>query len=396
MRWVNGPGFDFCIDDRTMGLRATRDRRARRSGGELPGHEDRAADGRALPGSDAPPANAARPARAADAGIHRHDRAVDQRRRTAELNPPTASYHRQVMSPDEPAEFTTRFRLTRADARAALWFAAREWMGWLVGAALLTLVCAIWPALGNAGRVAAVVVPAATVLKMLSLLHQSTKVADRYRDRDLVLTLGREGVGFDSGLTQTPDPVGGHPADHARPRRLAVRHAQRPTVLRAHRRDSGRGARAGRTVGRRGRRPADLSAARHAGRPSVQQSISGTAVRHASMSAHAMPMQASNMCSHSLRRSGIPTTAQKSPKSPLHSVFLAVQRATNWVCSASGVPADAAQSSSLKNAEHCFAIWQSKYSRSGPSTASLARHMLVGHVMSVRFWSTAQDWRFVQ
>jgi hypothetical protein len=107
------------------------------------------------------------------------------------------------MSPDEPAEFTTRFRLTRADARAALWFAARDWLGWFIGAALLTLVCAIWPALGNAGRVAALVVPAATVLKMLSLLHQSTKVADRYCDRDLVLTLGREGVGFDSGLTQS-------------------------------------------------------------------------------------------------------------------------------------------------------------------------------------------------
>src|SRR6478609_6509616 len=107
------------------------------------------------------------------------------------------------MSPDEPTEFTTRFRLTRADTRAALWFAAREWMGWFVGAGLLTLVCAIWPALGNAGRVAALVVPAVTVLKMLSLLNKSTKIADHYRDRELVLTLGREGVGFDSGLTQT-------------------------------------------------------------------------------------------------------------------------------------------------------------------------------------------------
>jgi hypothetical protein len=107
------------------------------------------------------------------------------------------------MSPDEPTEFTTRFRLTRADTRAALWFAAREWMGWFIGAGLLTLVCAIWPALGNAGRVAALVVPAVTVLKMLSLLNKSTKIADHYRDRELVLTLGREGVGFDSGLTQT-------------------------------------------------------------------------------------------------------------------------------------------------------------------------------------------------
>jgi len=106
-------------------------------------------------------------------------------------------------TPDEPTEFTTRFRLPRADTRAALWFSAREWAGWFIGAGLLTLVCAIWPAMGSAGRVAAIVVPAVTVLKMLSLLDKSRKIADRYRDRDLVLTLGREGVGFDSGLTQT-------------------------------------------------------------------------------------------------------------------------------------------------------------------------------------------------
>jgi hypothetical protein len=107
------------------------------------------------------------------------------------------------MSPNESVEFTTRFRVTRADTRAALWFSARDWMGWVVGAGLLTLVCAIWPALGNAGRVAALVVPVATVLKMLSLLHKTTQIADRFRDRDLVLTLGREGMGFDAGLTQT-------------------------------------------------------------------------------------------------------------------------------------------------------------------------------------------------
>src|SRR3954462_1450850 len=104
-----------------------------------------------------------------------------------------------MMSPDEPTEFTTRFRLTRADTRAALWFAARDWVGWLVGAALLTLVCAIWPALGTAGRVAALVVPAATVLKMLSLLNKSTKLADRFRDRELVLALGRGALGFAAG-----------------------------------------------------------------------------------------------------------------------------------------------------------------------------------------------------
>jgi hypothetical protein len=107
------------------------------------------------------------------------------------------------MSADEATEFTTRFRLTRADTRAALWFAARDWVGWLVGAGLLTLVCAIWPAMGHAGRVAALVVPIATALKLLSLLNKSAKLADRFGDRELVLTLGREGLGFDSGLTQT-------------------------------------------------------------------------------------------------------------------------------------------------------------------------------------------------
>ncbi len=38
---------------------------------------------------------------------------------------------------------------------------------------------------------------------MLSLLNKSTKLADRFRDRELVLTLGREGLGFDAGVTQT-------------------------------------------------------------------------------------------------------------------------------------------------------------------------------------------------
>ena len=43
---------------------------------------------------------------------------------------PSLRYHRRrVMSSDESAEFTTRFRLTRADTRAALWFAARESVG---------------------------------------------------------------------------------------------------------------------------------------------------------------------------------------------------------------------------------------------------------------------------
>ena len=107
------------------------------------------------------------------------------------------------MSSDEPAEFTTRFRLTRADARAALWFAGREWVGWLLGVAVLTLVCATWPALGKAGRVGAIVFPVLTALKALSLLNRSQKDADELGARELVLSLNREGLFLDLGLTKS-------------------------------------------------------------------------------------------------------------------------------------------------------------------------------------------------
>jgi hypothetical protein len=107
------------------------------------------------------------------------------------------------MSHDEPAELTTRFRLTYADGRAALWFAAREWVGWLVGLALLTLVCATWRALGGPGAVAALVIPAATILKFLSLLNKMNKLVDRYRDRELAVSINREGLIVDTGLQKS-------------------------------------------------------------------------------------------------------------------------------------------------------------------------------------------------
>lgn len=117
---------------------------------------------------------------------------------------PAPRYHRRRMtSPDESAEFTTRFRLTRADARAALWFAAPEWVGWLIGVALLTVICATWPALGRGGRIGVVLFPVLTALKLLSLLHRSTKSADAFGGRELVLTLNHEGLGFDSGLASS-------------------------------------------------------------------------------------------------------------------------------------------------------------------------------------------------
>jgi len=105
--------------------------------------------------------------------------------------------------PDDAAQFTTRFRLTREDARAALWFGARDWVGWVIGVALLTVVCAVWPALGTGGRIGAFVFPALTILRMVSLLNGSKRIADEFRDRDLVLSLNREGLGLDFGDSQT-------------------------------------------------------------------------------------------------------------------------------------------------------------------------------------------------
>lgn len=109
-----------------------------------------------------------------------------------------------MLSPDEAAQrFTTRFRLTREDGRAAVWFSLQEGLGWLIGVALLTLVCVFWPALGTAGGVAAIVVPFATVVKVLSLFNRAAKLVERFRDRELVVSLDRAGLGFDSGQTQT-------------------------------------------------------------------------------------------------------------------------------------------------------------------------------------------------
>ena len=127
-RWVNGPGFDFCIDGRRWA--STRQRVI-----VVPG--DPAGSylvTKIAPPTDAPcqdPTHHRRmppaPLEPLTPACHRHDRAVDQRRRAPELRArieaaTTAedrrgrpSYHRRLMSPDEPTEFTTRFRLTRAD-----------------------------------------------------------------------------------------------------------------------------------------------------------------------------------------------------------------------------------------------------------------------------------------
>jgi hypothetical protein len=113
-------------------------------------------------------------------------------------------YHRRrAMSSDEPTEFTAKFRLTRADARATLWFAAREWVGWLVGLALLTLACATWRGLAPWGPLFALVIPIGSGLKFLSLLNKTNKLVERFGDRELAVSINREGLLLDTGLTKS-------------------------------------------------------------------------------------------------------------------------------------------------------------------------------------------------
>jgi hypothetical protein len=107
------------------------------------------------------------------------------------------------MSSDEPTKFTAKFRLTRADARAALRFAARDWIGWLVGLALLTLVCATWRGLAPWGSRAALLIPIATGLKLLSVLNKANKLVEQFRNRELVISINREGLILDTGLTKS-------------------------------------------------------------------------------------------------------------------------------------------------------------------------------------------------
>jgi hypothetical protein len=102
----------------------------------------------------------------------------------------------------EQGELTARYRVTPAIARQALWLAGREWVPVLVGLALLTLLCALWSPLGQAGRLAAIVVPVVVGLRALSLMNRAAKSVEAYRDRDFVLRFGPQGLALDSGLMQ--------------------------------------------------------------------------------------------------------------------------------------------------------------------------------------------------
>ena len=64
-------------------------------------------------------------------------------------------------------EITLRYRVTPALARRWFWYGIGEWAPVLAGLGLLTLVCASWSPLGQAGRVAAILAPAAGVFFVL-------------------------------------------------------------------------------------------------------------------------------------------------------------------------------------------------------------------------------------
>ena len=107
---------------------------------------------------------------------------------------------------DGQASFTLRYRLTTADARRALWSAAPEWTPWLIGVALLTLVCATWRPLGEGGRVGAIFFPSMTLLAILWLLNRTTKAIEPYLGKDFVLSFDAGGLRLESALAKTEMP----------------------------------------------------------------------------------------------------------------------------------------------------------------------------------------------
>jgi hypothetical protein len=111
-----------------------------------------------------------------------------------------------MTAPDERPSFTLRYRLTVADVRGAFWFAARDWLPWLAGLVLLTLLCATWRPLGHTGRVAAVVFPVVAALWLLSLWNRATRGFEPFVGQDFVVSLDPDGVRLDMGLVKSEIP----------------------------------------------------------------------------------------------------------------------------------------------------------------------------------------------
>ena len=107
---------------------------------------------------------------------------------------------------DGQARFTVRYQLTTADVRGAIWSTAGEWLGFLIGIALLTLLCATWRPLGRAGALGAIVFPAVTVWWFLSRLNRATRSLDPYIGKDFVLSLDAAGLRLDSALLNVEMP----------------------------------------------------------------------------------------------------------------------------------------------------------------------------------------------
>jgi hypothetical protein len=103
-------------------------------------------------------------------------------------------------------EITLRYQLTPAFARQAFWFAVREWMPWLVGIGLLTLVCATWSALGKSGQAAAVALPVAVALMALYYWNRSKRSVEPYFGREIVVIFHAAGLRVDSGFSRSEMP----------------------------------------------------------------------------------------------------------------------------------------------------------------------------------------------
>jgi hypothetical protein len=107
---------------------------------------------------------------------------------------------------DGQARFTVRYQLTTADVRGAIWSTAGEWIGFLIGIALLTLLCATFRPLGNARIIGVFAFPALTVWWFLARLNRATRALDPYIGKDFVLSLDAAGLHLESTLVKVEMP----------------------------------------------------------------------------------------------------------------------------------------------------------------------------------------------
>jgi hypothetical protein len=103
---------------------------------------------------------------------------------------------------DQPS-FTLRYQVTPANARAATWFALRDWVPVLIGLVLTTLVCATWSPLGHAGRRAAIVIPILTFFTFLWFMARAARAVERYVGQEFVLSFSCDGLSIDAGHFQS-------------------------------------------------------------------------------------------------------------------------------------------------------------------------------------------------